>query len=45
MQRTFDVAPIGAREWALALALSVVVFLATEAAKAVGRRNGRGVSA
>ncbi|MFD4990939.1 HAD-IC family P-type ATPase [Cellulosimicrobium cellulans] len=41
MQRTFDVQPIGAREWALALALAVVVLLATEAAKALGRRRDR----
>jgi magnesium-transporting ATPase (P-type) len=40
MQRLFDVASIGPREWLLILGLSVVVFLLAEAAKAVGRRGG-----
>jgi magnesium-transporting ATPase (P-type) len=37
MQRLFHVASIGPREWLLVLALSVVVFLLAETAKAVGR--------
>jgi magnesium-transporting ATPase (P-type) len=38
MQQLFDVESIGAREWALILGLSIVVFLLAESAKAVGRR-------
>lgn len=33
MQRLFDVAAIGPREWTLVLGLSIVVFLLAEAAK------------
>jgi magnesium-transporting ATPase (P-type) len=39
MQRLFDVASIGPREWLLILGLSIVVFLLAEAGKAVGRRR------
>ncbi len=40
MHGTFGSAPIAVRGWLLAVALAVVVFLAIEAAKAVGRRMG-----
>jgi hypothetical protein len=38
MQRLFDVASIGPREWSLIIGLSVVVFLLAEAAKVLERR-------
>ena len=45
LQGLFDVAPLGRREWALVLGLSVIVFLLSEAIKAVSRRGRSGVAA
>lgn len=41
MHDWFASAPIGAAEWGKCLALSVVVFLAVEAVKWLGRRQHR----
>jgi magnesium-transporting ATPase (P-type) len=41
MHSWFDSAPIGLSEWGLTLALSVVVFLLVEVAKALGRSRRR----
>ncbi|MHA7133619.1 cation-translocating P-type ATPase [Oerskovia turbata] len=41
MHSWFGSAPIGLREWGLTFALSVVVFLLVEAAKAAGRSRAR----
>ncbi len=39
MQTLFRVQPIGALEWLLCIGLSIVIFLAVEGVKALGRRN------